>query len=211
MSQMILYGAWGSASRVPAIVMEEKGIDYELRLLSFMNGDQRKPEFLAINPKGKVPALIVDGVALSETVAILSYLDAAFPDRGILPKGDAMARAQVLADMAWLASGVHPNFGRIYRTVAFCDVESAQERVKEQARDMLRAQFAMIEARLEGRDWWYDQWSALDAYLQWLWLLMPSTGIDGAGYPAWSAHAARMTALPSVQRVFERETAAAAA
>lgn len=209
MAELILYGAWGSVSRAIAFVMEEAGIDYAFRLLSFRTGDQLKPEFLAINPKGKVPALIVDGTVLTETVAIFHYLDAAFPGRAILPEGDAMARAQAVADMAWIASGIHPNFPRIYRTARFCDIEGAQERVREQAREMLRAQLDLVEERLQGRAYWYDRQSALDAYIHWIWLLMPSAGIDGAAYPAFAAHAERMAALPSTQRALQREAAPA--
>ncbi len=210
MTGMTLFCAPGAVSRAVLIVLEEKGIPFTPHMISLAKGDHLKPDFLAVNPKGKVPALLVNDVVLSETPAILAYLDARFPEQAILPKGDAMAHAQALSDMAWFASAVHPNFPRIFRTVRFCDLPEAQERVREQARDLLADCLDLIEGRLTGRDWWYDNWSALDAYAHWAWLLLDRAKVENATarWPAFAAHAERMGHRPAVMRALAHEVGA---
>ncbi len=210
MSELTLFGAPGAVSRAVMIVLEEKGIPFEARMISLAAGDHLKPDFLAVNPKGKVPALLAEGVVLSETPAILAYLDARFPEHAILPAGDEMTRAQALSDMSWLSSGLHPHFPRIFRTARFCDVEEAQPRMREQARVLLSDCLDMIDEKLAGRDWWFDQWSALDAYVHWAWLLLERAGIEAPAtrWPAFAAHAARMAARPATARALARETTA---
>lgn len=89
MPQLTLYHASPSRSAVVLWLLEELGVPYDLQLVSLKDGDAQKPEFLALNPMGKVPLVVHDGVAISETGAIATYLADAFPKAGLnIPIGD---------------------------------------------------------------------------------------------------------------------------
>src|SRR5260370_18287842 len=105
---LTLYFATGSSSMAVQIALHEIGVPFEARPMSFKNQDLRAPEFLALNPEGKVPRLVVDGRPLTEVAAILFYLAKRFPDAGLLPPDDIEAEAQALSWMSFIASTLHP-------------------------------------------------------------------------------------------------------
>lgn len=98
------------------IVLEEVGADYETERINFASADQLKPEYLAVNPKGRVPSLVTDLGILTETPAILAFLAQSFPSAGLAPLGDAFAFAQVQAFNSYLCSTVH--VAHAHRSVA---------------------------------------------------------------------------------------------
>ncbi len=85
MTDIKLFIAPGSCARVPTILLEEIGLPYTTELVRFMKGEHKSPAYKAYNPKGKVPAILIDGEALTENVAIISLLNERFPDAGLLP------------------------------------------------------------------------------------------------------------------------------
>ena len=103
-----LYFAPGASSFAVHIALHEIGVPFEAKPMSFKQNDMRNPEFLALNPEGKVPTLVVDGRPLTEVAAILFYLARRFPDAGLLPPGDIEAEAQALSWMSFIASTLHP-------------------------------------------------------------------------------------------------------
>src|ERR1043166_1124017 len=105
---LTLYFAPGASSRAGHIALHEIGVPFEARPMSFTNNDMRAPEFLALNPEGKVPVLVIDGRPLSEVAAILFYLARRFPDANLLPRDDPEAEAQALSWMSFCASSLHP-------------------------------------------------------------------------------------------------------
>src|SRR5579862_4850057 len=92
-----LFHAWGSCSLALLIALEEAGADYELVVISTKDGDQRQPDYLAINPKGRVPALITDRGVLTETPAMLAYIAQSWPAAKLAPLEDPFAFAQAQA------------------------------------------------------------------------------------------------------------------
>ena len=86
MTAITLYMAPGTCARVPAIALEEAGVDFETQLIRFMKGQHKSPDYKKINPKGKIPALVIEGEALTENVAIITYLNQRFPDARLMPK-----------------------------------------------------------------------------------------------------------------------------
>jgi glutathione S-transferase len=210
MSEIELFFAPGSCSRVPAVCLFEANVNFTPRLVRFMKGEHRAPDYLARNPKGKVPTLIVDGEALTENVAILSYLAQRHPAAALLPLGDgAMSDARILADLAWCASGLHPIVTRIRLPFFFCDLDGAAARVHTMACAAMQPNFELIERRLQDRPWWFGEtWSALDAYLFWVWFRVSGAGFEVTAYPNYAAHATRMQARDSVQRWTAVEAAA---
>src|SRR6267378_8624560 len=106
MTNMTLYFAPDTCARVPLIALEEIGHRYSLEVVAFMKGQHRSPEYLALNPKGKVPTLVVHGEALTENVAILTWLAVRFPDAHLLTDVEnSFAKAHQIADLALCASG----------------------------------------------------------------------------------------------------------
>src|SRR5438045_799032 len=105
---LTLYFAPGSSSMAAHIALYEAGADFEGRPMSFKNNDMRSPEFLKINPAGKVPTLLIDGRVLTEVAGILFYLARRFPEAQLLPHGDIEAEAHVVSWMSFIASALHP-------------------------------------------------------------------------------------------------------
>jgi glutathione S-transferase len=131
---LILYYWPGASSVVPHIVLEEIGAPYEHILINLPKGQHKSEEYLQINPRGKVPALSIDGSVLTENVAILTYLAKRFPEKHLLPRS-LSEEAQCVSLMAWFASAVHPTFAHIIRPERFADDTAAQLNVKETARN----------------------------------------------------------------------------
>jgi glutathione S-transferase len=202
MTKMTLFFAPDSCARVPLIALEEIGGPYSLELVAFMKGQHKSPEYLALNPKAKVPTLVVDGEPLTENVAILAWLAERFPQAGLLPEcHDGFARARLIADLAYCASGLHPIVTRLRIPHYFCDTAEGSRRVFEMAEVAMRPNFALIDRRLADNRWWYgDRWSIVDAYLNWVWFRVTGTQFDGSTYSNMHRHDAQMKDRPAVQR-----------
>ncbi len=108
MTALTLYFAPGSSSMAVHIALHEIGVPFEGRPLSFARQELRAPDYLALNPEGKVPALLIDGRLLTEVAAILYYLAKRFPAAALLPDGDLEAEAQALSWMSFCAATLHP-------------------------------------------------------------------------------------------------------
>jgi glutathione S-transferase len=113
---MKLYFSNGSCSLASHIALEESGAKFEAQRINLREQEQRKPEYLAVNPKGKVPALGLDeGGALTENPAIMSYVADTHPDAKLLAAPGELARARAQEWLAWCASTVHISFGPLFR------------------------------------------------------------------------------------------------
>lgn len=112
---MKLFYSKGSCSLASHIALEEAGAQFEAHRINLQDGEQRKPEFLKVNPKGKVPALVVDsGAVITENPAIISYVADTHPAAGLLPPPGELDRARAQEWLAWCASTVHPSFGPLF-------------------------------------------------------------------------------------------------
>ena len=206
MSDIRLYMAPGTCARVTSICLEEAKQDFETVVIRFMRGEHRSESFLSINPKGKVPTLVIDGHVLTENLAIVSYLNERFPDACLLPAAvNTIDRVRLLEDLNFCSSTLHPIVTRIRMSPFFAGPECA-ENVWHAGCKAMAENFELIERRLHGRNWWYgDTWSALDAYLYWVFWRVAGAGFDTDPYPNYSAHAARMEQRPAVQAALARE------
>lgn len=211
MIQLTLHFAPDTCARVPLIALEEIGCPYTLEVVAFMRGQHRSPDYLRLNPSGKVPTLIIDGAPLTENVAILSWLNSRFPDARLLPPADEMGRVRQLSDLAYCASGLHPIVTRLRIPHFFCDLPEARQRVFDMAVAAMRLHFPVIDARLAENRWWYgDEWSVLDAYINWVWFRVSGTDFDVSEYPNFARHDADMMRRPAVMRALERNSQVAA-
>jgi len=208
MPKLTLYFAPDSCARVPLIALEEIGSPYSLEVVAFMKGQHKSPEYLALNPAGKVPLLVVDGVPLTENVAILTWLAERFPEAGLLPESeDGFARAGLISDLAYCASGLHPIVTRLRIPQFFCDTPDGSRRVFDMAEVAMRPNFELIDRRLADNRWWYgDRWSIVDAYINWVWFRVTGTQFDASAYPNLGRHDADMKIRPAVKRALAIST-----
>lgn len=202
-----LYYSPGACSLAPHIGLEEIGLPYHAERVTIADGENRKPEYLAVNPRGRVPALVifVDGhrQVLTESIAIMVYLAQRYPVSRLLPsESDQFARA--IEWMAWLGSNVHQATTRtIIRPSSFAHSESAQAEVRECGLERLCLSYDDIELRLEGQQWALgNAFSLVDAYLLVFFRWGGKCGLAMRGkYPNFTAVMDRLRARSSVARV----------
>ncbi|MBM3548097.1 MAG: glutathione S-transferase family protein [Alphaproteobacteria bacterium] len=212
MPKLTFFFGPGACSLVPHITLEEGGIPFEPKPVALRKGQQRTPEYTALNPKGKVPMLLVDGRPLTENVAIAYYLAKTFPEAKLLPLGDTEAEAHALSLLAWCASGVHPRMSPFFGPQRFCDLPDSADSVKKLAGEDTAKNFPLIEKQLTGKQWALgDQWSIIDAYFFVFWRWANFLKIDVSAYPNYAKHAERMAERPAVKRALAREAEATAA
>jgi glutathione S-transferase len=201
-----LYYAPGACSLASHIALEEAGASFQTVRLSLPDGEQRRPDYLAINPRGRVPTLVVDGVPIGENIAILTTIAALFPRAELLP-AEPVALGRAYERMSWLASTAHVSIAQIWRTERFTSHPAAAERLQQEGRTLVAGHFATIEAWFEG-DWVLDRYSVLDAYVLVFWRWGQRLAFDPSHYPKWRAHTARMLDRAAVAAALEREQAA---
>ena len=206
-----LYFAPNTCALASHIALEDAGADYSTVRLDFAADEQRQPAYLAINPKGRVPALRIpeEARALTEVPAILFYLARRHPDFGLAPIGDPLAEARVEEQLAWLSGWVHGvGFSLIWRPERFTDETAGREAMAAKGRAIVGAAFADIEARLaDGRTWSMgERFSIVDPVLLVQFRWGNRIGLPMAErYPAWSRLAWRMVDRQAITRVLERE------
>jgi glutathione S-transferase len=201
---MKLYHAPGACSVGIHVLLEEIREPFELVPLKLAEGEQRRPEFQAINRKGKVPTLVRDdGTVLTEFPAIAWWLALAHPQAHLLP-GDAEGQARALEAMDHVVGTIHgQGFGRMFRPAAFAPSEADHERVKAQGRETFEKGLRLMDEQLAGKEYLLGDFSVADAALFYVELWAGRLGVD---LPAnCAAHFARMKARPAVQRVLEKE------
>lgn len=207
MSNIVLYMSPGSCAKVTSIVLEELGLNFKTEVVRFMKGEHKSPAFKQKNPMGKVPALIYDDQALSENVAIISFLNELHGQ--LLPEtNNVMARAKQLADLCFCSSTLHPLVTRI-RMPSFFAGEDNAKTVQDIAMGAMDEFFGLIDKRLDEQQWWYgDEWSAMDAYLYWCFWRVQGAGYHVEKFSHYCDHAKRMEQRPAVKRAIARDNEA---
>ncbi|MGN6316302.1 glutathione S-transferase family protein [Trinickia sp.] len=207
-----LYYSPGACSMAVHVVLEEIGAPFALEEVSVARGENRRPEYLSVNPKGYVPALAIDGQAkiLTELPAILVYLANQHPRAGLLPTTGAIDEARVLEWLAWLAGWVHGvGYGGVWRPERFAaDDSSAHETIRANGRRVVRQAYAKIEQTLaDGCAYAMPTgYSIVDPFLLVLYRWGNRIGLPmREDYAAWTLLTQRILERPAVQRVFERE------
>jgi glutathione S-transferase len=204
-----LYYCPGTCSFVPHValelVKESSGQNYDGTVINLKNGEQLKPEYKAINPRGQVPALIVDGKLTTQVIAITSFLHESFPKAQIFPS-DSMEKAQALSMLAWMNNTVHPTFTRVFRSERFGD-EAGKAGVKAMALEAFKGYLAEIDGLLSKGQTYLcgNQLTPADiyaiAFIRW----GGAAGINPANYPNYQAYVAKIAALPVVACIMEKE------
>lgn len=185
---LTLFFAPGSSSMAPHIALHEVGTPFERRSLSLARKETHSAEYLAINPEGKVPTLLVDGRPLTEVAAILFYLAKRFPEARLLPRGDVEVDAHAVSWMSFLAATVHP--------------------ARSRGVDHARAVFAIADRRLGDREWALGSYSIVDIHLFRLyWRFSHALHPAPGEFPSLAAHYDRMMTRDAVQKTCAVEAA----
>lgn len=201
------YYAPHTCSLASHIALEEAGADYEAIRLSFANEDQRKPGYLKINPKARVPALVTPRGVLTETPALLVYIAQSYPKAGLAPLDDPFALGEMQAFNSYLCSTVHIAHAHRMRFYRWADDPAAHEAMKKKVPQSVGEAFALIENGMLRGPWVMgDIYSICDMYLFTLAQWLEADSVDITKLPRVIDHRARMAARPVVQKVIAEET-----
>jgi glutathione S-transferase len=192
MAITIYYGA-GSCAFSVLVALEQAGVIYRPIKLDLAAGEQRNQDYLAINPRGRVPAMVVDGTVITEALAVLSYLACRYPAARILPIENPLLFGKALEMLGWFSSTVHVHLAQVLRGARFVDDADVIERLKQPGRQRYAAAMSQLEekVRQSGEFLIGDTFSAVDAFALVLWRWIGRLEIDAAVYPLLSAKATR--------------------
>ncbi len=199
---LTLFGVKDSCSLATHIALEESGVDYAFKKVDTAAGDQRLPEYLKINPKGRVPALATPDGVLTENVALLQYVGALNPKANLLP-ASAFALAKMNAFTSYLSSTVHVNHAHKMRGGRWSDDPAVVENLKIKVPQTMTDCAVLIENEYLVGPWVMgEQFTVADGYLLTITLWFEGDGVDMAKFPKIVAHRDAMMKRPAVQRVF---------
>jgi len=199
-----LYLAPGACSFVPHAGLEAikaaTGQDFTPKLVKLHKGEHKTPDYLAMNPDGQVPVLVVDGRPLTQIVAICDWLDHAFPNAGLLP-AEQWTRSQALSQLAWMNSTPHTTFTRVFFPERFAESEAGRAEVKRVAAQTFRGYLGRVEQLLKALPFGVLQ----DAYAFTLLRWGGYAGIDPASFPGLKTHVEAGMKTPPLAAALERE------
>ena len=189
----------GTVALAPLIVLHEIDVAYIPRRVDFASAAQRSDGYRAINPKGRVPTLVVDGEVLTETPAILAYLAQTHPGARLIPD-DAMGFAQVQSVNAYLCATVHVAHAHRMRGARWVDGEDHEAAMRAKVPQTMTACFAHIEKHMLRGPWVMgERYSIADPYLYTIAGWLKGDGVDIAEFPGVAAHVATMEERAAVQ------------
>ncbi|HEX4328087.1 MAG TPA: glutathione S-transferase family protein [Burkholderiales bacterium] len=193
-----------ACSLVPYILLTEAGAEFDTLPVNLRKGENDGAEYRRINPKGRVPALIIDGDPLTENVAIQIWIARQYPQAKLLPS-DPMQYVKAISVMAWCASGIHPKLTQQARPERYCDMPGTADNVRAHGSHSAFEYLQIADNMLAGRDWFFDHFTCADAYFYWCFrrcsLFEPDTGV----FKNCTAHLKRMEQRESVQKLLAYE------
>lgn len=203
-----LYYAPNTCALATHIALLDAGAEYELKRIDFSKSQQQSPEYLAINPKARVPAMVTPRGILTETPALLAFVAQSFPEAKLAPLDDPFAFAQLQEFNSYLCSTVHVAHAHRVRGYRWADDPAAIEAMKKKVPQSVGACFELIEREMLKGPWVMgDTYTIADPYLftiaQWL----EADGVDTSRLPRVMDHRSRMMARPNVKRALEEEHA----
>jgi glutathione S-transferase len=184
--------------------LTEANAKFEVRPLNFRKDQHRAPDFLKINPKHKVPVLLIDGQILTESVAIQMWIARNFPGAKLLPT-DPWQELKAISILSWCSSGIHPFLARINAPPRVCDVPDTGASVRRLAADVLYENFQIADDLLAGREFFFDHFTAADAHFFWCFRRATQFELDLSKFKNCMAHFDRIGARPSAQKVLAYE------
>jgi glutathione S-transferase len=203
---LTLFFSPGTCSLASLIALEESGLAFEAKRIRFAEDEQRSPDYLKINPKGRVRALATAQGVVTETPAILAYIAALAPEAGLAPLDDPFEFARLQAFNNYLCSTVHVNHAHGRRGSRWADDPAAHEAMKAKVPETMTASFMLIEEKMLAGPWVMgERYSVADAYLFVMTGWLRGDGVDPMRFSKATAHYARMMERPAVQRALAGE------
>ncbi len=201
-----LYYAPNTGSLASHIALEDAGADYTAVRINLKEGEQRSPAYLAVNPKGRVPAMATDQGFLTETPALLAFIAQSFPAARLAPLDDPFGFAQVQAFNLYICATLHVAHGHRWRPDRWVDDETAREETRQAAPGVIGTCWDMIEQSLFVGPWAMgDAYTICDPYLftfaQWIEL----DGVDPGRFPKIMDHHRRMSERANVRKAIAEE------
>lgn len=201
-----LYYTPHTCSLASHIALQEAGADYVIELVDFGSNEQRKPDYLAVNPKARVPSLVTASGVLTETPAILAFIALSFPDSRLAPLSDPFGFARVEAFNSYLCSTVHVAHAHRMRGYRWADDPAAITEMQRKAPEVVGECFQLIEKQLFEGPWVMgDAYSTCDAYLFTLSQWLEADGVDPGSLPKIIDHRQRMLQRSAVRSAIEAE------
>ncbi|MEK9679119.1 MAG: glutathione S-transferase family protein [Rhodospirillaceae bacterium] len=197
------YYAPRTCALVSYVNLTEAGAEFDVHVIDWATGQRFSPEYLKINPKHKVPALVIDGKPLTENAAISVWINQNYPDAKILPS-DPMDYAKAISVQAWCASGIHPHLSRINSPHKFAG-EGSEDDVKRLGAEFIHENLAVGDDMLAGREYFFDHYTGADAHFFWCCRRATQLGPQLDDYPNVTAHFNRMLERDSVKKVLAYE------
>ena len=200
------YYAPKSCALASHIALEEAGAEYETVRLDLAANQQRTPDYTAINPKARVPALETERGVLTETPAILTFIAQTHPAARLAPFDDPFAFAEIQAFNAYLCATLHVAHAHKYRGYRWADEESSFADMRRAAPRAVGACFELIESTMLKGPWVMGEtYTICDPYLftvaQWL----EEDGVDPQRVPRVIEHRSRMAERAAVRRAIAAE------
>lgn len=201
----LFYGA-GTCALATHIALEEVGADYDAHGIDFTKTEQRSPAFLAVNPKGRVPALLTDHGVLTETPALLYYLAQSYPDANLAPLHDPHLLAEVQAMNSYLCSTVHVAHAHKLRGSRWADEVSSFEDMRRKVPETMTQVMLLVEQALVPGPWLFgERFTISDIYLFTIARWLEGDGVDMEKLPRVAAHRERVMQRPATKRAMEAE------
>jgi glutathione S-transferase len=201
-----LYFAPGTCALAAHVALAEAGAPYTTVKLDFKAGQQNSPEYLAINPKGRVPSLVTDRGVLTETPAMLAFIAQSFPQAKLAPLDDPFEFAKVQAFNSYLCSTVHVAHAHKLRGARWATEETTFADMKRMVPKTVGACFSLIERDMLKGPWVMgEQYTICDPYLYTLTGWLEGDGVDIAMLPKVADHRKRMSERPAVQKVMAEQ------
>ena len=198
----------GSCALASHIALEEAGADYESERLDFKRNEQNSAEYLAINPKGRVPSLVTDRGALTETPAILAFIAQCFPQAKLAPLDDAYGFAQVQAFNSYLCATVHVAHAHRLRGYRWATEESSFADMKQMVPKTMGSCFGLIERDMLRAPWVMgEQYTICDPYLYTIATWLEGDGVELSTLPKVMDHRKRMAERPAVRAALAEQQA----
>jgi glutathione S-transferase len=205
-----LYYSPGSCALASHIALEEAGATYEAVRLNFKEDEQRKPDYLKVNPKGRVPALATDQGIITENPAILAYVAQSFPAAKLAPVTDPFAFARVQAFTSYLCSTVHVAHAHNRRAYRWADDPAAIAAMQKKVPQSVGGVYALIEDGMLAGPWVMGEtYTICDPYLFTVSNWLAGDGVDLSKLPRVMEHNKRVSERPAVKRAIAQQTAAA--
>lgn len=202
--EIVLYYAPITCALAPYITLTEANAAFEVRPLNFRKQQNKSADYLKLNPKHKVPLLVVDGQPLTESAAIQIWIARNFPQANLLP-ADPWQELKAISLLSWCSSGIHPYLSRINSPPRVCDLPDTAQSVCGLAKEYLSETFQIADQMLAGRTYFFDHFTAPDAHFFWCCRRATQFEFDLSEFSNCAAHFERMKGRPSVEKLLAYE------